>query len=286
MLPENYLPEHIDFDTHQYAVVDRVLFNQLPESFPAIELVTPLTAPQAHLYPWLIPLREIGGSQWRNLIGDIQLARDPAKMPVICLLLKSELSPDVMKNSLLSMLIMMDEYKRRHILRFYDPRVLFHLHWMLSSWDFRSRFNTREIPYWTFWLEGRWHTLAYEQKSLFDASTATTSFNQIQRIGLINKVLAELPLISDIITRIETSRRIDNLLKQCPLVTEADKIAFVTQGLIYGNEFWKTDKMTALLNESVNEPGYYARLTSGWNEADWQEILNKDNQRTWRSRYL
>lgn len=286
MLPENYLPEHVYFDTHQYAIVDRILFNQLPEAFPAIELVTPLTASQAHLYPWLIPLREIGGSQWRHLISDIQLASDPEKMPVICLLLKSELSPDAMKNSLVSMLIMMDEYKQRHILRFYDPRVLFHLHWMLSAWDFRSKFNTREIPCWTFWLEGRWHTLAYEKNPLFDASTATASFNQIQRIGLINQVLTELPLISDIITRRETSRRIDNLLEQCPLVTEADKIAFATQGLIYGDGFWKTDKMTALLKESVNEPGYYARLTSGWKEADWQEMQNKDNQRTWRSRYL
>lgn len=286
MFPDNYLPEHVDLDTHQYAVIDRVLFNELPESFPAIELVTPLTAPQSHLYPWLIPLREMSGSQWRKLIGDIQLASDPVKMPVICLLLKSELSPDAMKNSLLSMLIMMDEYKQRHILRFYDPRVLFHLHWMLSPWDFRSRFNTREIPCWTFWLEGRWHTLAYEQKSLFDASTAITSFNQIQRIGLINKVLAELPLISDITTRRETSQRIDNLLEQCPLFTDADKVAFATQGLIYGDEFWKTEQMTALLEKTRDVPGYYARLTSGWNETDWQVMLNKNEQRTGRGRGL
>lgn len=286
MLPENYLPEHVYFDTHQYAIVDRILFNQLPEAFPAIELVTPLTASQAHLYPWLIPLREIGGSQWRHLISDIQLASDPAKMPPVCLFLKSELSPEEIKNSLLSMLIIMDEYKRRHILRFYDPRVLFHLHWMLNSWDFRSKFNTREIPYWTFWLEGRWHTLAYEKNPLFDASTATASFNQIQRIGLINQVLARLPLILDIEIRRETSRRIDKLLEQCPLVTEADKIAFSTQGLIYGDDFWNTEKMSALLKECTDKPGYYARLATCWSEATWQEVLNKNNQHTLRSRYL
>ncbi|MDR3104215.1 MAG: DUF4123 domain-containing protein [Yokenella regensburgei] len=282
MLPENYLSEHMDFDTHQYAVVDRVLFNQLPEALPAIELVTPLTVSQTHIYPWLIPLREIGGSQWRNLLSDIRLASDPEKMPVICLLLKSELSPDAMKNSLLSMLFMMDEYKRQHILRFYDPRVLFHLHWMLRPWEFRSRFNTREIPVWTFWLEGRWHTLAFEQYPFFDASTATTPFNQIQHVGLINQVLAGLPLNPDISARQETSRRIDAILEQCPLFTDADKVAFATQGVLYGEEFWKTKKMTELLKEARSEPGYYARLTSGWSDADWQDSLNENKQQVRR----
>lgn len=285
MVSDNYLPDHIDFNMHQYAVVDRILFNQLPEAFPVIELVTPLTAPQAHLYPWLIPLREVSGSRWKILISDIQHASDPAKMPVICLLLQSELSPDAMKNSLSGMMSMMGEHNQRHILRFYDPRVLFHLHWMLRSWEFCSRFNTREIPYWTFWLEGEWHTLGYKQKSPYDTSKATTSFDRIQRIGLINQVLTKLPLIPDIIARTETSRHIDNLLEQCSLVSDVDKIAFASQGLIYESEFWKTEKMASLLKYCENEPGYYARLVSGWSKADWQQMLNKDNSLTWRGRH-
>ena len=280
MLPENYLSERVDFNTHQYALVDRILFEKLPESFPAIELVTPLTAPQAKLYPWLIPLREMSGSQWRDLISDIQLANEPDKMPMICLFLKSELPPDAIKNSLLNMMIVIDEGRQKHLLRFYDPRVLFHIHWMLSSWEFRSRFNTREIPCWTFWLEGKWHSLVFEQSLPSDTDASRFSFKQIQRIGLINKVMAELPQDIDIASRQENSRRIDSILKQCPLISEADKIALATQGIIYGSEFWKTEVITGLLNESISEPGYYARITSSWKETDWQELLYKDNQRT------
>jgi len=54
----------------------------------------------------------------------------------------------------------------------------------------------------------------------------------------------------------------------------------------FGDEFWKTEKMTALLKEAGDVPGYYARATSGWNEANWQEMLDKDTQRAWGSRYL
>lgn len=280
MLPENYLSERADFHTHQYALVDRVLFEKLPDTFPAIELVTPLTAPQAKLYPWLIPLREMSGSQWRDLISDIQRANDSAEMPMICLFLKSELPPAVIKNSLLSMMIMLDDHKRRHILRFYDPRVLFHIHWMLSSWEFRSRFNTREIPCWTFWLEGKWHSLAFEQTLPFDTSISNFSFEKIQRINLINKVMAELPQGNNISARQEMSRRVDSLLKECPLQSDVDKIAFATQGAIFGGGFWNAGEIKALLNESRNEPGYYSRITSSWNDTDWQEILNKDNHCT------
>lgn len=275
----DYLSEHAEFETHQYAIIDRVLFNQLPEAVNAIELITPLTAPQAHLYPWLIPLREVTGSQWRNLIHDIQLANDPEKMPAICLLLKSELSPDAMKNSLLNMLTVKDEYKRRHTLRFYDPRVLFHLHWMLSSWEFQNKFNMLKIPFWTFWLEGRWHTLKYERRFPLDVSSVATSFNKIKNIGLINHVLARLPLISDIEIRIKTSRYIDNFLEQCPLFYEKDKLAFARHGVIYGADFWKTDKISMLINDARNASGYYTRATSSWSEDDWSEALNEKNQR-------
>ena len=287
MKSANYLSEHADFASHQYAVIDRVLFKQLSEILPVIELVTPLTAPQAHIYPWLLPLREITGTQWKNLIRDIQFSSDPAKIPMICLLLKSEQSPEAIKNSLLNMLIAKDERQRCHILRFYDPRVLFHLHWMLSAWEFNSRFNAREISNWTFWLEGQWHTLAYNQKPVVDTTnTAAVPFEKIQRIGLINQVLAELPLMSDIVVRQENCQRIETFLMQCPLSGEIDKIAFAMHGIIYGDEFWKAGKIIALLKESQNEPGYYARLTSGWNGADWQDALREDNLRNKASRYL
>ncbi|MHA7848449.1 DUF4123 domain-containing protein [Serratia sp. D1N4] len=272
----DYLPEHAKFDEHQYAIIDRVLFSHLPEPLPVIELVSPLLAPQARLYPYLLPLRAISGTQWRSLMAEIQQASDPVSTPLICLLLKSTLSPSEVRNSLLDTLITEDEQRQNHVLRFYDPRVLFHLHWMLTPWEFSNRFNTREITVWTFWLEGQWHSLEYSQPAPFDRNRSKTAFAQIQRIGLINRVLAEQPLITDLAVRQQTSQRVDALLVQCPLTTLADQVAFATQGLLHGDDFWRSAKITALLAESQNSPGYYARLTSSWDDADWQEMTRKD----------
>lgn len=278
MKPVGYLTEHADLDTHQYAIIDRVLFKQLPESLPVIELVTPLLAPQAHIYPWLVPLREVGGAQWKNLMSDANAATDAATMPLMGLLLKSELSPEEIKKSLLDMLIIRDADQHNHVLRFYDPRVLFHLQWMLSGWEFFHRFNVQKIQCWTFWLEGQWQTLSYPQRPSYEAGSEQNPFTQLQRIGQINRALAELPRSPDLYSRQKMSQRIDALLQQCPLKAETDKVAFALHGVTYGEDFWKAEKMMELLKEAQGVQGYYARLTSSWREDDWKAALKRINQ--------
>ena len=64
----NYLEQPLQLADHQYAVIDRMRVPELPESWPLIELVSPMLAPQAHLYPWLIPLHELPSVEWRTCL--------------------------------------------------------------------------------------------------------------------------------------------------------------------------------------------------------------------------
>lgn len=271
----DYLAVHAELSLHQYAVINRILFPDLSDQLPVIELVSPLLAPQAHLYPYLLPIRELSSTQWQILMDGVQQAEGRDSPPLVSLWLQSDLSPSEVKSRLLEILIMQDEQRQYHILRFYDPRVLFHLHWMLSPWEFSGKLSMRLISAWTFWLDGQWHTLAYKQPVPFDPLAPKITVARLQHIGLINRVLAEMPPIIDLVERQQLSQRIEALLQQCPLSSPDDQRAFCLHGVTRGQAIYKTPKMAALLAESTQYPGYYARLTASWNDNDWQEMIKE-----------
>ncbi|MBS9444344.1 hypothetical protein [Photorhabdus heterorhabditis] len=276
----DYLTEPRAFAEHQYALIDRVVVQQLPEVLPVIEVVSPLLVSQAHLYPWLLPLHELPSDVWSRLLNEARRKTDPGSRPFFTLLLKSDLSPEAIKNVLVDALYL-KEKQQGHILSYYDPRVLFHLHWMMGPWAFSRRIASDDITHWTFWLEGNWHTLAFPEKVRYQQGETPVSLAQIQRIGLINQVLAQLPVTSDMGERQALSRRIDALfniaMTQWSLTDKQDLTAFALHGVTLGEEFHQAPKMKALLGRCQQNVGYYQRITGRWTDEQWQEMTSKIN---------
>lgn len=272
----NYLEHPLQLTKHQYAVIDRMRMPELPESWPHIELVSLMLAPQAHLYPWLIPLHELSPGEWSAFMADLSQCADPASLPKCSLLLSSSCPVQIVRSVLINALFFKDTYKNWHILRYYDPRVLFHLHWMLSPWQLFNQLSAREIPYWTFWLEGQWRTLVFPSRVAYQPGEHTEiPLEQLQRCGQINMALKKLPRNVDMAQRQEVSRNIDTLLVQamaCGLPTQEDRIAFALHGLVQREEFWTTPKMAAFLAQSRQAPDYYRDATSDWDEHIWLEM--------------
>ncbi|HBO0703367.1 TPA: DUF4123 domain-containing protein [Enterobacter kobei] len=272
----NYLEQPLPLANHQYAVIDRTRVPELPESWPHIELVSPMLAPQAHLYPWLLPLHELPADEWRTFVTDLSRCTDPTSPPKCSLLLSSPRPIKIVCNLLVNALFLKDAYQKIHILRYYDPRVLFHLHWMLSPWQLFNHLPAQEIPHWTFWLEGEWHTLAFPDRVSCQPGHATEiPLAQLQRSGQINLTLEKLPRNVDMAQRQESSRKIDALLVQAMtsgLPTQEDRIAFALHGLVQPEGFWMAPKMAAFLAQSRQAPDYYRDVTSNWDEHFWQEM--------------
>lgn len=272
----NYLEHPLQLADHQYAVIDRMRVPELPECWPRIELVSPMLAPQAHLYPWLIPLHELSPGEWRTLMAELSRCADPISPPKCALLLSSPRPIKIVRNLLVNALFLKDAYQKGHILRYYDPRVLFHLHWMLSPWQLFNYLPAQEIPYWTFWLEGKWHTLAFPARvSCLPGDHTEIPLEQLQRCGQINLTLEKLPRNVDMAQRQESSRKIDALLVQamtCGLPTQEDRIAFALHGLVQPEGFWTAPKMAAFLAQSRQAPDYYRDETSNWDEPLWHEM--------------
>lgn len=272
----NYLEHPLQLADHQYAVIDRMRVPELPESWPHIELVSPMLAPQARLYPWLVPLHELSSGEWNAFMTDLSRCVDPTSSPKCALLLSSPRPIQIVRSALVNALYFKDAYQKGHILRYYDPRVLFHLHWMLSPWQLFNQLPAQEIPYWTFWLEGGWHTLAFPARVSCPPEDHTEiPLEQLQRSGQINLALEKLPRNVDMAQRQEVSRKLDTLLVQamaCGLPTQEDRIAFVLHGLVQRKGFWAAPKMKAFLTQSLKAPDYYRDATSHWDEHLWLEM--------------
>lgn len=277
----DYATRPLPLSAHQYAVVDRRRVPELPDGWPLIELVSPMLAPQAHLYPWLLPLHELAADEWRMFTEQLAQYPDRDLPPRCSLLLSSPQPPQVVRSALVSALYFQDEHRQGHILRYYDPRVLFHLHWMLTPWQLFSLLSAQDIPHWTFWLDGGWHTLAFPERIAYrPGDTEEMSLQQLQRCGLINQVLATLPHSADLPQRRQISRRIAALLEQalgCGLSAEEDRIAFARHGLKLRDEFWAMPKMAAFLAQASQNPDLYRDETNNWDDKRWLDMTQPSN---------
>jgi len=275
----SYLEHHRPLEKHQYAVIDRGRLPTLPGNWPYLELVSPIVSPQAHLYPWLIPLRELPAGELNDLMAALSRHVGLYSFPVCSLLLSSTLSLHEVRNVLTDALYFKDAQHRGYILRYYDPRVLFHLHWMLNPWQLFTQLPAQEIPHWTFWLEGKWHTLEFPGHVFCQPGDAADyPLEQLQRCSAVNRVLAKLPCSTDMAQRQETSRRIDALLvqaMQCGLTSQEDRIAFALQGIAQRAAFWRAPKMAAFLTQARLIPGFYSDETNGWDERYWQDMTQE-----------
>lgn len=272
-----YLDSPLVFGEHDFAIIDRMRYPVISGDWPVKELISPMLEPQAHLYPWLLPLKEMHPDDWGTLMQE--LITQTETPPISCLLLRSDCPTQKVRSQLIKSLHFTDEYHQGHILRYYDPRVLFHLTWMLTPYLLDLTLPVREITHWTFWMEGRWHTLAFpDEFSWKSGEPQTISFKQLQRCGSINQVLKRLPDAENMHSRQQVSYKIDKLLSQAinlQLPTEEDQIAFAFHGLTLQESFWTAPRMSAFLQQAKKVPDFYHDETRLWDKERWNVMTQR-----------
>jgi hypothetical protein len=272
----HYLPQHKNFGEHQFALIDKAFARSLLDDYPSLDIVSAHLAPQSHLYPALISLHELPTPDWQKFITKITEQSQGLSTHNINLLLSSPLSAESLRNELASLLLINDEKQQNYLFRYYDPRVLIQLSWMLTPWQLQTYLKTQAIPSWTFFIDKQWHTLSFQEKAPYIKNDPINlPLEQINRIGLINQVLEQLPITKNLDEKIRLSRHIDELLliaSNCGLVINKDINIFVQQGIEQQCAFWLHHDVQAVLKVAAHNPEYYRRTTSNWNEKRWQEI--------------
>ncbi|EOC0417691.1 DUF4123 domain-containing protein [Cronobacter malonaticus] len=279
MITNYYRENCLTLSEHQYMVIDRMNTGKIPDTLPVIELTTPLTAGQAHLYPWLLPLNDLSTSDWNWLESRYRQSQVTKEQPPGCLLLTGSQPSEIVRHHLTNALFISDQQQNKHVLRYYDPRVLFHLIWMMDAWSLANLLAVRDIPDWTFWLDGQWHTLSFiaDQRPEAGRTNSTQLFSSLQRIGLINNVLTRLPEIDDLTQRERQSKIIFQLLEAGEnwLKNPDDLSEFALSGVKYGMNFYLSEPVQSLLKESEKQPGTYCQVARSWNREKWSAVMNE-----------
>lgn len=274
-----YIKNALSSGEHDFAIIDRMQYPDVDTSWPVLELVSPMLQPQGHLYPWLLPLKEMKAGDWKALMESPEQAPSTQMPPVSCLLLRSDRSVQEVRSQLIRSLHFTDEQYQGHILRYYDPRVLFHLCWMLNPALLTQTFPPQIVSHWTFWLEGNWHSVQFPtHHTSLSGDSRSLPLQQLQRCGLINQVLSRHSSYTDMISREQISRKIDALLAQSVVLglpTAEDQVAFALHGLGLKNEFWASPKMSVLLRQARNTPDYFHDETRLWDEERWHVMTQR-----------
>lgn len=290
MITRYYRSEPLSLSAHQYLVIDRLSAGTLPDRLPLKELVTPLTAPQAHLYPWLLPLNILSVAEWIWLEEQFRLSVNDGRQPPGCLLLTSQQPEFVVRSHLINMFFISDEQRKRHMLRWFDPRVLFHLCWMMDARSLAEMLRIRDIPDWSYWLNGQWHTLSFARNDEFDPvpQEAHCLFNQLQHVGLINDVLAILPDEMDLSQRERQSRQALALVETGKnwFSHSRDLREFVLHGIKYGPHFYESEMILSLVKKDGKTPGVYYQVTRSWNDEQWQAVIQNTAKKAHKGYFI
>lgn len=268
---------------HQYLIIDRMRVANVPDILPLIELVTPLTSAQAHLYPWLLSLNSLSSTEWDWVEAQFRHSL-MNEQPSGLLFIRSDQPVAVVRHHLTNTLFISDPQHRKHILRYYDPRVLFHLSWIMDGWNLANLLSVHDISEWTFCLDRQWHTLAFNENSLPEPIIQDKDqlFIHIQRIGLINDVLARIPTHSaDLFQREQVSRDIFQLLAmgETWLTHPDDLCEFAYDGIQHGNNFYHSGAIQTLLEDSKNAPGIYCQVARSWGQEKWLLVMEETTKK-------
>ncbi|MDT4307834.1 DUF4123 domain-containing protein [Klebsiella aerogenes] len=278
-MKNDFLRDALPLSQHDFAIIDRVQHPDIDKSWPVLEIVSPMLKPQAHLYPWLLPLKELNAGDWNMLMTDLRQAKKPESPPLCSLLIRSDRAVSEIRGLLIKAMHFTDENHRRHILRYYDPRVLFHLSWMFTYRQLMELIPVQQVSHWTLWIEGQWHSLlCHHSEKMFPSIEHEAVFPavRLKNIGLINRVLMEIPFITDIAERRSCSQRIEKLVNQglsLGLTHHNDLIAFACSGLTRAPDFWRIPIIQEWLRYAEKTPEVFSRKIKSLSDDEWQKIL-------------
>lgn len=274
-----------DFRTvgsHSYAIVDPLATESLPPTWPLVPLVPAALAADAHLLPALLPLGNLDPNSRRDLLHNIETACSAGEAPSVTCFLETAATPGEIRLHCTQRLVVHLTGTQRALLRYFDPRVLSQLAWMLEPRQMCWLLGP--ISRVTFWLRGEWAEMVSDGARTY----ATPRFDSAQsarvlRIGAINAVLSRLGSPVGHKDLYGVSSQIDDLLARAEAVhcfgREVDRIEFALHGLNCHPRFDAHPRIQALIAQMVVDESTYQDASALLESDDWRRIAEElDNE--------
>ncbi|WP_369311332.1 hypothetical protein [Providencia rettgeri] len=257
---------------HTHVIIDRVIYPNLPIAWNASPIITEITAPQAHLYPFLVDLCHLNTEQIPILE---KMILDSKKSGGV-MLIKSHYDHDTLIYLLANALIYTPSTGDNYLLRYYDHNVILQLIRIIPHNQLYNKVKSLGIEFFTFHSQFGHitYTLDFEQ---------TTNNNKVEllthlaNIGIINIAIRKINNDMDIDTYFKVSQTLEdkiNIARNTFSLTDInDIVSFITQCILIHDIYYQSPLIINILKETSQYPGCFHESLSLLKTNDWNSIL-------------
>lgn len=234
----------------------------VPEARPELAGAAPVLYCAEHPNEQLPALR--AGAEQRHASG---------AAPVVCAIVEYDKASHRLQRHLADRLVLPKPTEGTAIFRFYDPRVLAHLRWILKPEQLGALLGPGAR--WTYLdRQAGWVTVDGAKVPNDDFALTSGQYKQVERIEVIERALDALRDHGTAITP-EMPPLLDAQLGKGETygLSGGDLLAFALHGTVVSPNFDRHPRVLTVLRAS--EKSSYAETVAGWTQRDWDAIARE-----------
>jgi len=243
--------------TYPYALINPLQVDEAEwRDLPSEPVVPQRFKGQAELFPRLVELHRMDELALADLAGRAQRWETECGTPYFCSLLQAQADADTVRDHLAKQMTQYHHARRAYdIVRLYDPRVLWHLNWLLEPAQWESLLGPLQRWAWPV-FDGTWQSREHAPQTN-DAQSSRLLFSPPQwdtllRLGDINETLKRLRRDApDLPQDAALARRIDALLDRAwtvhSLAESSDRQLYAEQAVRFHRDIHAHQELRACL---------------------------------------
>ncbi|SPA31232.1 conserved hypothetical protein [Cupriavidus taiwanensis] len=254
------------------------------EDLPVTRLAPPELKVQAEFMPLLLSFNDLTAPQRAILLGRIE-AREQQGDSYLCGLLNSDAEKSVLSAHLSRLLVMTrQDNGQRYLLRYYDPRVMRHLQWLLTDKqhvEFCGPISVWSWPASSGWITGR-RLAQYSpgQRLVLRPHQWAT----LERLALMNRALTELEILApDLSQNDALFQWLDAALLQAStdlaLTDSEDWLFCAIQSVRFHPQIHHHPQLLERLGQAATKRGSYAAACADLDDSAWLSMVEELNSR-------
>ncbi|AFT84161.1 DUF4123 domain-containing protein [Paraburkholderia phenoliruptrix] len=234
----------------------------VPAAMPELKGVMPMLYSVEHPEQQLPAIEVIAGRD-----------QESGLPPRVCALLETDASAETLMKHISDMIALPRETGGHSVFRFYDPRVVRNLGWVLQPEQLSLMLGP--VQRWRYYSDNGW--LAMEHPAVAPAERLSLSTDQwatLRRLHLIEQALKSIRDVGEPVDD-RTPRRLDALFTKGTRYRLAgeDLTVFAVQGLLVSSNFDRHPKVAAALQPG--QTSSYSEITAQWSDENWAVIAQE-----------
>ncbi len=201
--------------------------------------------------------------------------------PRVCALLETDASAETLMRHVSDTIALPREPDGYSVFRFYDPRVVRNLGWVLRPEQLSVMFGP--VQRWCYFSGSGWVTV--ERPAVVPAEHLSPSIDQwatLRRLHLIEQALKSVRDAGEPVDE-RTPRQLDGLFTKGAryLLTGEDLVVFAVQGLLVSPNLDRHPDVAAALQSG--QTSSYSEITAQWTDENWAQIAQEVAQYAWQN---